>query len=137
MTKKNSYDGKSVYLISIGWIDIKFNFKHVKPGNYKLFINQIFLDSNIKEKMIIIVLLGDKSIYKDDNYPSESIMKNEFINDLKESFICNIEEKDFKDVNLDARGDAVVNLIFQGKNNNIKKKWVIDGARLLEVENLK
>ena len=40
----------------------------------------------------------------------------------------------FKDVNLDARGDAVVKLIFQGNNNDMKKGWIIDGARLLEID---
>jgi hypothetical protein len=46
----NSYDGTAAHLIKVCWLDIKLPLKHVKPGNYQLFLNQAFENAQIRGK---------------------------------------------------------------------------------------
>ena len=62
----NSYDGKATHLIKVCYLRVKFKFNHVKPGNYKLFINQCFEEgTNLKGICNLRVWVCDKEIFVD------------------------------------------------------------------------
>ena len=125
-----SYDGKVTNLIQVCWIDIKLNVKHIKPGNYQLYLNQAFENEQIKNQMKLKVLVGDKEVYHTPSFPNNEMVKSK---NLTEHFICNIKRNDFDYNKLDGNGDAVVRVEFSGNNNNWKRGWIFDGIRLLEV----
>jgi len=124
----NSYDGTAKHLIKVAWLDIKLKFNHVKPGNYQLFLNQCFEGQSIKGQMTFKVFVGDKMIFEDKNFPNDEMVK---LNRLSECYIRDIRREDFDMSKLDQNGDAVIRVEFSGNNNGWKKDWVIDGAKLL------
>ena len=125
----DSYDGTTAHLIKVCWLDIKLNLKHVKPGNYQLFIHQAFENVQIRGQMKLKVLVGDKEVFNDASFPNAEMVKNK---KLTETFICNIKREDFDMNKLDNNGDAIVRVEFGGNNNSWKKGWSLDGIRLLE-----
>ena len=127
----NSYDGTAAHLIKVCWLDMKLPLKHVKPGNYQLFLNQAFENAQIRGTMKIKVLVGDKQVFNDEAFPNAEMIKNK---NLTETFICNIKREDFDMNRLDQNGDAVVKVEIGGKDNSWKKGWLFDGIRLLEVQ---
>ena len=127
----NSYDGTAAHLIKVCWLDMKLPLKHVKPGNYQLFLNQAFENAQIRGTMKIKVLVGDRQVFNDEAFPNAEMIKNK---NLTESYICNIKREDFDMNKLDQNGDAVVKVEIGGKDNSWKKGWLLDGIRLLEVQ---
>jgi hypothetical protein len=127
----NSYDGTAAHLIKVCWLDMKLPLKHVKPGNYQLFLNQAFENAQIRGTMKIKVLVGDRQVFNDEAFPNAEMIKNK---NLTESYICNIKREDFDMNKLDQNGDAVVKVEIGGKDNSWKKGWLFDGIRLLEVQ---
>ena len=127
----NSYDGTAAHLIKVCWLDIKLPLKHVKPGNYQLFLNQAFENAQIRGTMKIKVLVGDKQVFNDEAFPNAEMVKNK---NLTETYICNIKREDFDMNKLDKNGDAEVKVEIGGKDNSWKKGWLFDGIRLLEVQ---
>ena len=125
----NSYDGTCAYLIKVCWLEMKCKLLHVKPGNYKLYINQSFENPAIKEQMTIRVFVGTRQVFEDKKYPNDNMVQNK---ELTESYVCSIKKTDFEMDKLDANGDAVVRVEFNGNNNSWKKGWTLDGARLEE-----
>ena len=125
----NSFDGTSSYLIKVCWIDVKLEFKHVKPGNYQVFINQSFDNAQIKGKMKIKVLVQDHEVFGSDSFPNEEMVKNR---NLTEVYICKIRVNDFDNNRLDQFGDGKVRVEISGTDSSWKKGWTIDGVRLLE-----
>ena len=127
----NSYDGIAKHLIKVCWLDIKLRFNHVKPGNYKLFLNQCFEGNSIKGKMTFRVFVCDKLILEDKQFPNDEMVK---VNKLSEYYIRDIRREDFDMSKLDQNGDAVVRLEFAGNDNGWKKDWIMDGAKLLDMD---
>ena len=126
----NSYEGTSSHLIKVCYLNLAVDFKHVKPGNYKLFINQSFENVQLRDQMKLRVLIGDKEIFNTPNFPTAEMVKSR---NLTESFICDIKRQDFDMNKLDRNGDAIVKVCISGKDDKTwKKGWVFDGLRLLE-----
>ena len=126
---ENSYDGTSAYLIKVCWIDMKLKFNHVRPVNYKLYINQSFENLQIKGQMKIRVFAQEKEVFSTTDFPNAEMVKHK---NLTEFYICDIKSSDFDLSRLDNNGDAVVRIEFSGNNNSWKKGWTFDGARLVE-----
>jgi hypothetical protein len=126
----DSYDGTTAYLIKVCWVSVKLDLKHVKPGNYQLFIHQGFDNAQIKGQMNIKVLIGEKEVFNEKSFPNDEMVKNK---KLTETYICNIRREDFDMNKLDNHGDAIVRVEIGGNNNSWKKGWTFDGFRLLEV----
>ena len=146
MEKKilNSYekDGGVPYLKSVCWIDTNFTFFHVKPNNYKLFVNEFFEKSKrFKERITIKVSIEDKIIYE-EKFPSTQIF-NDNSDDIKENnklnedFICLIKKEDFdsiiKEKKLDNNGDCKIKVLFWHADDYWKEGWFIDGGSLKEI----
>lgn len=125
----NCYAGTSAYLKAVCWIDTNFSFDHVKPGNYQLFINQGFENKNINDELSLKVMVGDKEVFKKDQYPDEQMAKNK---NLKEYYICDIKQDAFDLSKADPNGDFVVKVVFGKRSDNWKSGWVIDGGRLVQ-----
>ena len=125
----NSYDGTAKHLIKVAWLDIKLKFNHVKPGNYKLFLNQCFEGQSIRGQMTFRVFVCDRLIFEDKNFPNDQMVK---VDRLSECYIRDIRREDFDMSKLDQNGDAVVRVEFGGNNNGWKRGWTFDGAKLLE-----
>ena len=80
------------------------DFNHVKPGNYKLYINEGFTKhGNIIGETIITVKIGEKVVYSNEYFPNSG--ENQI---LAEHFICDIRLKDFELEKLDNNGDDVI-----------------------------
>jgi len=126
----NSYTGVAAHLIKVCWLEVKLAFAHVKPGNYQLFVNQAFENSQIQNQIKCKVLVGDKEVFSNNSYPNNEMAQHK---NLTETLICTIKKEDFDMGKLDKNGDAVVKLEFGGNNNSWKKGWSLDGARLLAV----
>ena len=129
----NSYDGFAEHLIKVSWLNLRFKFNHVKPGNYKLFLNQCFENNhkNLQGKITFKLIICDKIIFEDKQFPNNIMVK---VNKLSEIFIRDIKIEDFDMNKIDKNGDGVVRLEFIGNEQNAwKNGWIIDGARLLFV----
>ena len=124
----NSYEGKTSRLKNVCFIDTHFQFHHVKPGNYKLFINHGFENQALLNKLTLKVFVGDKEVYNLNDYPNQAMIG---LKQLTETYICDIRSDQFDTSKLDQNGDAVVKVCFAGKEGSWKKGWLIDGARLL------
>ena len=126
----NSYDGIAKHLIKVSWVGVHFQFNHIKPGNYKLFLNQCFEDDNLKGKMTLKVFVTDKEIFVDNQFPNEYMIQEK---QLSEIHIKDIKPEDFDMSKLDQNGDGVIKIEFSGNDNSWKKGWTIDGARLIDL----
>ncbi len=129
---ENSYDGTLTHLIKVCFLKVKLQFHHVKPGNYKLYLNHYF-DNNakLKEMVKIKVYIGEKEIFANDKFPDEELLK---IDKLTETLICDLKKEDFELDKLDQNGDTVVRFeIYGNDGSSWKKGWFLDGVRLLFV----
>ena len=112
-------------------LKIGFKFNHVKPGNYKLYLNQCFENKDIKGVISFKVFFGKKQIFEDKNFPTDDMVNYD---KLSEYYIRDIRKEDFDMRKLDKNGDAIIRLEFHGNNQiYMKKGWTFDGARLLEI----
>ena len=126
-----SYDGTYSHLNKVCWLNINLDFKHVKPGNYQLFINTGFENAQLKGQLKMRVLVGDREVCNVPNFPNENDAKNR---SLTEIYICDIRRDAFDTNRLDRNGDAIVRVEINGVNQQAwKKGWLFDGGRLLEV----
>ena len=124
----NSYDGKAKHLIKVSWLNVKFKFNHVKPGNYKLFLNQSFENDKLKGQMKFKVFVTDREIFVDNQFPNDTMVK---VNQLSEIYIRDIRREDFDMTKLDKNGDGVIRIEFEGNDGTSwKRGWLIDGGRL-------
>ena len=69
----NSYDGTVRYFKSFTF-NIQLNFNHVKPGNYKLYLNQCFQNKDLKGGIIFKIFVSYKQIYEDNNFPNDEML---------------------------------------------------------------
>ena len=136
----NSYeeDQGVPYLISVCWIDTNFSFLHVKPGNYKLYVNETFnIDKNFEEKVKLKVTIGGNKVIYEVIFPSQQIFDNNSNTRqnscLNEDFICYIKKEDFDDVQKDENGDCKVRVDFNHTDDFWKGGWFIDGGCLKEI----
>ena len=135
-----SYEKDSTvpYLITVCWIDTKFSFFHVKPNNYKLYINENFIKSKrFREKMKLNVIIDENIIIYDKIFPNDTIFDNNSSEReharLNEDYICLIKKEDFNGAKKDINGDCVVNIAFTHTNMFWKGGWFIDGGSLREI----
>ena len=140
----NSYEeeGMVPYLLTVCWIDTYFTFFNVKPNNYKLFINELFIKyKDFKERVTIKVTIEDKIIYE-RKFPSKQMYDNnndslKENNVLKEDFICFIKKEDFdsikKEKQLDVNGNFQVKVLFFHADDFWKDGWLIDSGILKEI----
>jgi len=126
----NSYDGTAKHLIKVCLLKVRFKFFHVKPGNYKLFINQCFEDTSLKGQMKFKIFVTDREIFSDDHFPNDQMVNNRRLSEL---YVRDIRREDFDMSKLDKNGDGLIIVHFEGHEDKIwKKGWIIDGGRLLE-----
>ena len=124
------------------WIDINFYFRHVKPGNYKLYINEHFsTNRRFIEQVTLKVIINEgkeNKILFNEKFPSREIYnRNNSSNSdnarLNEDFICYIKKEDFDGIEKDENGDCIVKINFFKINDFWKGGWYIDGGILKEV----
>ena len=124
----NSYDGTAKHLIKVCLLSVKFKFNHVKPGNYKLFLNQCFEEEKIKGQLNFRIFVCDKEIFCDNQFPNDDMVKRK---QLSEYYVRDIKREDFDMSKLDQNGDGIIRIEFGGNDGKSwKKGWTIDGARL-------
>ena len=127
------------YLITVCWIDTHFSFFHVKPNNYKLYINEHFKkNKRFIEKVNLKVTINENIIIYDTKFPSNAIFDNNSSGErdnasLNEDYICLIKKEDFNEAKKDINGDCVVNIEFRHLDNFWKGGWFIDGGSLREI----
>ena len=139
---KNSYENKLVpYLKSDNFINVNFSFFNVRKYNYNLFFNEHF-DSH-KNIFTIEIYINDEKIKEITYFPSKEIFeKNNSIDnktnlELKEDFICRIDEKEFDKIPNNNLKNNLYEIAVKFKNDDITyqvKGWYIDGGHLLETE---
>ena len=122
----NSYDGNAKHLKQVTWLSINYKFNHVKPGNYKLYLNQCFENKDIKGKITFKIFVCDKQILEDKEFPNDDMVK---IDKLSEYYIRDIKKEDFDMNKLDQNGDAIIRIEFVG---NIKKHGKEDGQWMVQ-----
>ena len=108
----NSYDGTSTHLIKVCFLDIKLDFKHVKPGNYKLFIDETYENAQTRGQLKVKVTVGDKEIYNNEAFPNAGMIKDK--NSI-EHFICDTKRQDFDKNKHDKNGNIIVKVAIVGK----------------------
>ena len=137
---EGSYEpnGNVPYLKTVCWLDTKFTFFHVKPNNYKLFLNETFVKGlGFIKRVTIKVLIEDKIIYE-QKFPSKEMYNNNKStkkdSKLKEDFICLVKRDDFDSIinekKLDDNGECKVNVTFWHADDFWKDGWYIDGGCL-------
>ena len=124
-----SYNGTCLHLNQINKLNLSYCFYHVTPGNYKVFINQAFDNKNMMlGTMSLRVSISGKVIFTINNFPNNNMIK---VRGLSEFYIRDIKKEDFYMTQLDQNGDGAVKIEFIGNNDkNLKRGWLIDGARL-------
>ena len=119
-------------------MDTNFSFFHVKPNNYKLYINETFIrNKRFIEKIFLKVIIDENIIIYNQKFPNQSIFGNNN-NDrnnarLNEDFICYIKKEDFKNAKKDENGDCKIRIQFNQVNDFWKGGWFIDGGSLKEI----
>ena len=90
--------------------------------------------------MKICVKIGNKEIYKNDNFPNDEIYNannsssNHRNKKLKEDFICNINENDFDVKEKIDEEKFVVEVSFMHRELYWKGGWYIDGGCLRKMD---
>lgn len=142
---KNSFEQnqKVPYLITVCWIDTRFSFLHVKPGNYKLYINEHFISQkNFIEKVKLSVIINEgreNKVLFDEKFPTREIYnknsssRNSNNARLNEDFVCYIKKEDFDRIEKDENGDCAIKIQFFHTDNLWKGGWYIDGGILKEI----
>ena len=127
------------YLFTACWINTNFSFFHVKPNNYRLYINEHFKrNKKFKEKVKLKVVIDENIIIYDKIFPNNIIFDNNSSGErdqerLNEDYICLIKKEDFNTAKKDINGDCVVNIEFLHLDHYWKGGWFIDGGSLREI----
>lgn len=129
---------KVSYLITVCWVDVNFSFFHVKPNNYKLYINENFIRrNNLKERFKLKVIIDENIVLYEKNFPDQKTFdnnSNEMGNErLKEDFICCIRKEDFHNAKKDENNEYKVKVIIDHNDDFWKDGWFIDGGCLREI----
>ena len=132
-------DSGVTYLFTVCWINTNFSFFHVKPNNYRLYINEHFKrNKKFKEKVKLKVVIDENIIIYDKIFPNNIIFDNNSSGErdqerLNEDYICLIKKEDFNTAKKDINGDCVVNIEFLHLDHYWKGGWFIDGGSLREI----
>ena len=127
------------YLITVCWLNTNFSFFHVKPNNYRVYINEHFKKSKrFKEKVKLKVTINENIIIYETKFPHNDIFVNNSSDErdnarLNEDYICLIKKEDFNEAKKDINGDCIVNIGFEHLDNFWKGGWFIDGGSLREI----
>ena len=127
------------YLITVCWLDTKFSFFHVKPNNYRVYINEHFKKSKrFKEKVKLKITINENTTIYETKFPNNDIFDNNSSDErdnarLNEDYICLIKKEDFNEAKKDINGDCVVNIEFKNLDDYWKGGWFIDGGSLREI----
>ena len=143
--KEEKIDGSYIqnekvpYLISVCWLDTKFTFFHVKPNNYKLYLNEHFIKNrNFKNRVVLRVIIDENLVIYQNKFPDQLIFDNncgeEKQSKLKEDFICYIKKEDFNKGKKDENEEYIIKIEFNHENDSFwKGGWFIDGGCLREI----
>ena len=131
-------DSNVPYLITVCWLDTNFSFFHVKPNNYKLYINEHFIKfKRFKEKVTLQVIIHENIVIYNKIFPDQQTFDNNNSDRdnsrLNEDFICYIKKEDFENAIKDENGDCKIKIQFNQINNYWKGGWFIDGGCLREI----
>ena len=131
-------DSNVPYLITVCWLDTNFSFFHVKPNNYKLYINEHFIKfKRFKEKVTLQVIINENIVIYNKIFPDQQTFDNNNSDRdnsrLNEDFICYIKKEDFENAIKDENGDCKIKIQFNQINNYWKGGWFIDGGCLREI----
>lgn len=120
----NSYKpGNIIFLEEKSTLYFGFSFNHVIKGNYKFYLHQSII--NMKNANLILqILINDQVVLEINNFPSKKIL-NQFNNDnynnkginLKETYICDINEYMFNAVNNDLKQSKSIKDELDTKNS--------------------
>ena len=127
------------FLVTVCWIDTNFSFFHVKPNNYKLYLNENFISNynQFKEKVMLKVIIDENIIIYEKRFPDkDTFNKNSNKKEnaiLNEDFICHIKKEDFDKAKKDDNGDCKIKIQFNHLDNFWKGGWFIDGGNLKEI----
>ena len=113
---KNSYKpGNIIFLEEKSSLDFGFSFNHVLKGNYKLYLHQSILNMR-NANLNIQIIINDQKVFEINNFPSKKILKqfddNEKMDigmnsdtdiNLKETYICDINDYMFDSVKNDLK----------------------------------
>ena len=129
-----SYDGGNVpKLKSVCWLETKFDFLHVKPGNYKVFIHEAFTRNWLDyTQLTITIIINDKEVLKAP-FPKKKFIEKKG-EKLKEDLVYVICKKEFDQIEADSRGDYVIQIQFFHAEGSWKSGWLIDGGKLLKIK---
>ena len=131
-------DANVPYLVTVCWVDTNFSFFHVKPNNYKLYINETFINNKrFIEKVFLKVIIDENIIIYNKKFPDQSIFDNNNSDRnnprLNEDFICYIKKEDFINAKKDENGDCKIRIQFNHADHFWKGGWIIDGGSLKEL----
>lgn len=127
------------FLVTVCWIDTNFSFFHVKPNNYKLYLNENFISkyNQFKEKVMLKVIIDENIIIYEKRFPDKDTFNKNSNNKenamLNEDFICHIKKEDFDKAKKDDNGDCKIKIQFNHLDNFWKGGWFIDGGNLKEI----
>lgn len=127
------------FLVTVCWIDTNFSFFHVKPNNYKLYLNENFISNynQFKEKVMLKVIIDENIIIYEKRFPDkDTFNKNSNKKEnaiLNEDFICHIKKEDFDKAKKDDNGDCKIKIQFNHLDNFWKGGWFIDWGNLKEI----
>ena len=130
---------KTPYLVDVCWLDTKFYFFHVKPNNYKLYINEHFIKSrNFKNRVVLRVIIDENIVIYKNKFPNQKIFDNNCSEKdnsiLKEDFICFIKKEDFNKGKKDENDEYIIKIEFNHEDDSFwKNGWYIDGGCLMEI----
>ena len=130
---------KVPYLITVCWLDTRFSFFHVRPNNYKLYINEHFIKSrNFKNRVVLRVIIDENIIIYINKFPNQETFDNNSSEKensrLKEDFICFIKKEDFNKGKKDENDEYTIKIEFNHEEDNFwKDGWFIDGGCLREI----
>ena len=122
----NSYlNDRTPKLKLVFWCDVNFSFNIITPNNFSLYLHQAFPSLEKNCLNLDIFVDGNKIYYteypnNDTGYKKGSV--------LEECFICDIDINDF-DFN---KKEHEVKIQFMHKDLFPKNGWLIDGAKLVE-----
>ena len=104
---ENSYvPGNIIYLNDKSSLDFGFSFHHVIKDNYKFYLHHAMTDMR-NAKLRLQITINEQIVFEADNFPSKKILDeshiDEFNNELKDVFICEINKHMFDAAKNDLR----------------------------------
>lgn len=138
----NSLLGKEIpFLEHVCYLDTNIHFSSVEKGDYQLFIRQLFISLKRNTLVVTVSIGNNKIVYKEDfptheMYSQNQVRRISSNSQLKNQFLCYINENDFDGVEPNKQGGYEIHVCFLGKDQTKwKQGWFIDGIILEKKEN--